>query len=105
MVNSASRKRVTTVLSETRVVEQMELMTNLSGEELSLLETKIVKRFGDKPSDRLLKKLLATIRLITLFRVAGEVLLRGSSEQLGRRVNKALGKKLRVIRREGESHG
>lgn len=105
MVNSASRKKVTAVLSETRVVEQMELMSSLSAKELSLLETRIVKRFGDKLSDRLLKKLLATIRLITLFRVAGEVLLRGSSEQLGRQVSRAIKRKLKVIIRRDGSHG
>ncbi len=104
MVSSASRKKVTAVLSETRMVEQMELMPGLSAEELSLLETRIVERLGDKPSDRL-KKLRATVRLITLLRAAVEVLFRESSEQFERRVNKALGKKLRVIMRKGESRG
>ena len=102
MVNSASRKKVTAVLSETRVVEQMELMPGLSAEELSLLETRIVERLGNNPSDRL-EKLLTTVRLITLFRVAGEVLLRGSSEQLGRQVSRVRRRGLMASMRE--SHG
>lgn len=104
MVSIARRKKITAVLSETSVIKQSELMTSLSAEELSLLQIEIVKRLGDKPSERL-RKLLATARLITLLRVARKVLFRESSEQLGRQVNRAKRRRLMAESRRDDSHG
>lgn len=104
MVSIARRKKVTAVLSETRVVEQIELMTSLSAEELSLLETEIVKRLGDEPSDRL-RELLTPVRLNNLIKAATDVLSRKSSDQIRRQINKVLGRRLKSSTRRGESHG
>ncbi len=103
MVSSASRKKVTAVLSETRVVELTGLILSLSAEELSLLETKIVKTLRDKSSD-CLRKLLATVRLITLLRAARDVFSRGPNDQLGRQVNKVR-RRLMAESQRGEGYG
>ena len=104
MVSSASRKKVIAVLLETSVFEQTELMTSLSAEELYLLETEIVKRLGDEPSD-LLRELLTAVRQVSLIKASRDVFSRGSSDRIRRRVNKARSRELMASIRRKESHG